>query len=167
SDIPDALATLNDELERQHGVRIRARTGVATGEVMVGDPAAAETLVTGMPTNLAARLEQAAQPDEVLIGEETYRLVRDAVLAEAVEPLRLKGVGDAVPAYRVVKVDPGAAGFARRLDAPMVGRERELALLRDAFDRAVSDGSCQLFTVLGIGGVGKSRLIAAFLDRLP
>jgi class 3 adenylate cyclase/tetratricopeptide (TPR) repeat protein len=167
SEIPEALATLNEELERQHGVRIRARTGVATGEVMVGDPATAETLVTGMPANIAARLEQAAGRDEVLIGEETYRLVRDAVLAEAVEPLALKGVGDAVPAYRVQKVDPGAAGFARRLDAPMVGRERELALLRDAFDRAVSDGSCQLFTVLGIGGVGKSRLLAAFADRLP
>jgi len=167
SEIPEALAALNDELERQHGVRIRARTGVATGEVMVGDPATAETLVTGMPSNVAARLEQAAGPDEVLIAEETFRLVRDAVLAEAVEPLSLKGVGDAVPAYRVLKVDPGAAGFARRLDAPMVGRERELALLRDAFDRAVSDSSCQLFTVLGIGGVGKSRLLAAFLDRLP
>jgi class 3 adenylate cyclase/tetratricopeptide (TPR) repeat protein len=167
AEIPEALADLNDELERRHGVRIRARTGVATGEVMVGDPATAETLVTGMPANVAARLEQAAGPDEVLIGEETYRLVRDAVLAEAVEPLALKGVGDAVPAYRVQKVDPGAAGFARRLDAPMVGRERELALLRDAFDRAVSDGSCQLFTVLGIGGVGKSRLLAAFADRLP
>jgi class 3 adenylate cyclase len=145
SEITDALASLNEELERQHGVRIRARTGVATGEVMVGDPSTAETLVTGMPANVAARLEQAAPPDEVLIVEETYRLVRNAVLAEPVEPLSLKGVGDAIPAYRVLKVDPGAAGFARRLDAPIVGRDRELALLRDAFDRAVSDGSCQLF----------------------
>jgi len=167
AEIPDVLAPINEELERQHGMRIRARTGVATGEVMVGEEATVETLVTGMPTNLAARLEQAAQPDEVLIDDETYRLVRDAVLTEAVEPLALKGVGDAVTAYRVRKVDPAAAGFARRLDAPIVGRERELSLLRDAFDRAVSDGSCQLFTVLGIGGVGKSRVLAAFLDRLP
>ena len=83
------------------------------------------------------------------------------------EPLTLKGVPEPVIAYRVLKVDPGATGFARRLDAPMVGRERELALLRDAFDRAISDDACQLFTVLGIGGVGKSRLLAAFLDGLP
>ena len=80
--------------------------------------------------------------------------------------MELKGKADPVLAYRLQKVDPAAAGFARRLDAPMVGRERELSLLRGAFDRAVSDRSCQLFTVLGIGGVGKSRLMAAFADEL-
>ena len=71
-----------------------------------------------------------------------------------------------MPAYRLVEVTPGAAGFARHLDAPMVGRERELALLRSAFDRTVSDQACQLFTILGVGGVGKSRLMAAFVDEL-
>ena len=165
-EIVDALSVLNDELATAHGVRIQTRTGVNTGEVIVGDPSG-EILVTGIAVNVAARLEQAAQPGDVLIGPETYRLVRDAVLAEPVEPLTLKGVSEPVVAYRVLKVDPGAAGFARRLDAPMVGRERELALLRDAFDRAISDEACQLFTVLGIGGVGKSRLLAAFLDQLP
>jgi class 3 adenylate cyclase len=165
-EIADVLSTLNDELAAAHGVRIQTRTGVNTGEVMVGDPSG-EILVTGIPVNVAARLEQVGQPGDVLIGPETHRLVRDAVLAEPIEPVTLKGVAEPVVAYRVLKVDPGAAGFARRLDAPMVGRERELALLRDAFDRAISDEACQLFTVLGIGGVGKSRLLAAFQDALP
>ena len=166
-EIADGLSALNDELAGVHGVRIQTRTGVHTGEVMVGDPSTGETLVTGVAANVAARLEQVAQPGDVLIGPETYRLVRDAVLAEPLEPLTLKGVPDPVIAYRVLKVDPGATGFARRLDAPMVGRARELALLRDAFDRGISDDACQLFTVLGIGGVGKSRLLSAFLDGLP
>src|SRR6476619_3553937 len=151
SEITDALSVLNEELAGVHDVRIQTRTGVNTGVV----------------ANVAARLEQVAQPGDVLIGPETHRLVRDAVLADPLEPLMLKGVSEPVIAHRVLKVDPGATGFARRLDAPMVGRERELALLRDAFDRAISDDACQLFTVLGIGGVGKSRLLAAFLDGLP
>jgi class 3 adenylate cyclase/tetratricopeptide (TPR) repeat protein len=166
-EIADALSALNDELAGMQGVRIQTRTGVNTGEVMVGDPSTGDTLVTGVAANVAARLEQVAQPGDVLIGPETHRLVRDAVLAEPLEPLTLKGVPEPVIAFRVTKVDPGATGFARRLDAPMVGRGRELALLRDAFDRAISDDACQLFTVLGIGGVGKSRLLSAFLDGLP
>ncbi|HEX2423664.1 MAG TPA: adenylate/guanylate cyclase domain-containing protein [Actinomycetota bacterium] len=166
-EIADALSALNDELAGMQGVRIQTRTGVNTGEVMVGDPSTGDTLVTGVAANVAARLEQVAQPGDVLIGPETHRLVRDAVLAEPLEPLTLKGVPEPVIAFRVRKVDPGATGFARRLDAPMVGRGRELALLRDAFDRAISDDACQLFTVLGIGGVGKSRLLSAFLDGLP
>ena len=92
--------------------------------------------------------------------------MRDAVVAEPVEALDLKGKADPVPAHRLIEVTPGAAGFARHLDAPMVGRERELALLRSAFDRTVSDQACQLFTVLGVGGVGKSRLMAAFVEEL-
>ena len=121
----------------------------------------------GDAVNVAARLEQAARPGEILLGETTYRLVRDAIVAEPVEPLDLKGKtrpGLRVPPDR--GRPPRAAGFARRLDAPMVGRERELALLRSAFDRTVTDQACQLFTVLGVGGVGKSRLIEAFVDAL-
>ena len=71
-----------------------------------------------------------------------------------------------MPAHRLIEVTPGAAGFARHLDAPIVGRERELTLLRDVFDRTLTDQACQLFTVLGVGGVGKSRLLAAFVDGI-
>ena len=83
--------------------------------------------------NVAARLEQAAEPGTVPIGEKTLRLVRDAVVVEPVAPLEVKGKTEPLAAFRLVQVTPGVAGFARRLDSPMVGRERELAKLRQTF----------------------------------
>ena len=85
-----AQAVLNDELERHWGVRLTVRTGVNTGEVVAGDPTAGQRLVTGDAVNVAARLEQAAGAQEVLLGDLTYRLVRDFVDVEEVEPLELK-----------------------------------------------------------------------------
>jgi class 3 adenylate cyclase/tetratricopeptide (TPR) repeat protein len=158
----EALVALNKELERDHGVSLAARIGVNTGEVVAGDPQG-QTLVTGDAVNVAARLEQAADPGSVLLGGDTMRLVRDAVAAEPVEPLVMKGKSDPIPAFRLVEVTAGVAGVARRLDSPMVGRDRPLAQLRQAFDATVDDRSCQLFTVLGAPGVGKSRLVAEFL----
>ena len=143
---------------------LACRIGVNTGDVVAG--AGDQKIVTGDAVNVAARLEQAAAPGEILLGERTFSLVRDAVVAEPIADLSLKGKADPVPAHRLIEVVPGAAGFARHLDAPIVGRERELSLLRDVFDRTVTDQSCQLFTVLGVGGVGKSRLMAAFTDEL-
>ena len=116
--------------------------------------------------NVAARLEQAAEPGTVLIGEETLRLVRDAVVAEPVPPLEVKGKSEPLAAFRLVQVTAGVAGVARRLDSPMVGRERELARLSQTFEAAIADRSCQLFTILGTPGVGKSRLVEEFLGSL-
>jgi class 3 adenylate cyclase/tetratricopeptide (TPR) repeat protein len=161
SEMRAGLETLNPELDRDHGMTLACRIGVNTGDVVAG--AGDQKIVTGDAVNVAARLEQAASPGEILIGERTLSLVRDAVLAEPVADLSLKGKVDPVPAHRLIEVTPGAAGFARHLDAPIVGRERELSLLRDVFDRTVTDQSCQLFTVLGVAGVGKSRLLAAFV----
>jgi predicted ATPase len=90
----------------------------------------------------------------VLIGAETRALTRDAVDVEAVEPLSLKGKTEPVPAFRLMRA---GGELARRFATPMVGRETELRRLRDAFAQAVHDRSCQLFTVLGSAGVGKSR----------
>ena len=109
-----ALAALNDELERDFGVRLTNRTGVNTGEVVTGDAATAQRLVTGDTVNTAARLEQAAGPNEVLIGELTWRLVRDAVKVEPIEPLELKGKAERVAAYRLLEVAAGIEGAARR-----------------------------------------------------
>jgi class 3 adenylate cyclase/tetratricopeptide (TPR) repeat protein len=162
----EALAALNKEVERDLGVTIAARTGVNTGEVVAGDPAAGQTLVTGDAVNTAARLEQAAAPGEVLIGEATFHLVRDAVVAEEVDPVAAKGKAEPVAAQRLLEVHPTAPGHARRLDSPMVGRDRELGLLVQAFDRTLSERWCHLFTVLGSAGVGKSRLVAEFLARV-
>jgi class 3 adenylate cyclase/tetratricopeptide (TPR) repeat protein len=164
AEMREALEVLNKELERDHGVSLAARIGVNTGQVVAGDQP--DTLVTGDAVNVAARLEQAAEPGTVLIGEETLRLVRDAVVVEPTPPLEVKGKSEPLAAFRLVEVTAGVAGFARRLDSPMVGRERELTRLRHAFEAAVADRSCQFFTILGTPGVGKSRLVEEFLGSL-
>ena len=155
AELRDSLASLNDELERDYGLSLQLRTGVNTGEVVTGTE---ERLATGDAVNVAARLEQAAQPGEILIGEQTRRLSRGAIEAEPVEPLSLKGKVDLVDAYRLLLVIDGAPAFERRLDAPLVGRHDELAAMRAAFDRAVSERRCRLVTALGPPGIGKSRL---------
>src|SRR5919204_2059948 len=160
-----ALEALNDELERRYGVRLANRTGVNTGEVVAGDPSAGQRLVVGDAVNVAARLEQAAPTMEVLLGELTYRLVRDAVEVEAVEPLELKGKSERVPAFRLVSVGAGE-GYARRAGSALVGREAELAALRAAFDEAAATGECRLLSPLAGAGVGKSRLVEAFTTSL-
>jgi class 3 adenylate cyclase/tetratricopeptide (TPR) repeat protein len=165
-EIRDTLAGLNDELRQTRGMAVVFRTGVNTGTVVAGDPSAGQTLITGDTVNTAARLEQAAQPGEILLGQATYRLVRDAIVAEPMDPIEAKGKAEPVPAYRLVSVISGAAGHTRRLDAPMVGRNREIHVLTDAFDRAVADRACQLVTVLGAAGVGKSRLVQEFRERV-
>ncbi len=139
---------------------VQARIGVNTGEVVTGTQ---ERLATGDAVNVAARLEQAAQPGEILLGEETVRLVKDAVEAEPAEPLEVKGKAEPVRAWRLAAL---TAEPARRHEAPMVGRARELSRLRDAFAQATENRSCQLFTVLGAAGVGKSRLAYEFLSDL-
>jgi predicted ATPase/class 3 adenylate cyclase len=166
TEIRDTLAGLNEELQQSRGMAIVFRTGVNTGEVVTGDPSAGHTLVTGDTVNTAARLEQAAVPGEILLGETTYRLVRDAVMAEPSEPIEAKGKAKPVASYRLVSVTPGAAGHARHLDTPMVGRDRELALLNGVFDRSVAERAGQLVTVLGAAGIGKSRLIHEFRQQL-
>ena len=153
-----ALGELNDELESGYGTRLELRMGVNTGEVVTGTE---ERLATGDAVNVAARLEQAAKPGEVLLGEETYRLVRDGVEAAATAPVEAKGKADPLSAYRLVSVRAEAPG--RRHEAPMIGRERQRELLEGTFANVVSDRSCHLFTILGSAGVGKSRLAQEFL----
>src|SRR5256885_9165209 len=106
SDLRAALASLNDELDRAYGVSLTLRTGVNTGEVVTGTD---ERLATGDAVNVAARLEQAAQPGEILIGDTTRRLARGAIDVEAVEPLSLKGKSDLVLAYRLPPAVGGRA----------------------------------------------------------
>ena len=105
----------------EHG--LEARIGVNSGEVVVGGESG--TLVTGDPVNVAARLEQAAAPGDVLLGPATRLLVRDAVRLAPLEPLVLKGKSERVEAYRLVEVLADAAPVTRRLETPLVGRERE------------------------------------------
>jgi class 3 adenylate cyclase len=147
-------------LAAEVAVQLRFRTGINTGHVLMGE---GENLAVGDAVNVAARFEQAAQPGEIVLGEETLALVRDAVEVEALQPLALKGKSEPVAAFRLMSVDPGAPGVARHLDAPLVGRDHELRVLRQAWDRVVRESGCHLFTLLGAAGVGKSRLIAELL----
>jgi class 3 adenylate cyclase/tetratricopeptide (TPR) repeat protein len=162
----DALRAARAALELRAAVselELETRIGVATGEVVAGS---GEALVTGDTVNVAARLEQLAAPGDILIGEPTYRLVADAVSADASGPLEMKGKAEPVSAWRLLEVREGAQAVARQLDRPLVGRQHELQLLRDAYDRSVRDRTCHLVTVLGDPGVGKSRLVAEFLTGI-
>ena len=151
---------MNAELEAERGISIRMRIGVNTGEVVAGDPSTGQTLVTGDTVNTAARLEAAAPPGEILIGAVTWRLVRDAVRAEPVEPLTLKGKAEPVPAWRVIAVEGRTVGRVRRLEGALVGREAELRRLRAAWADVVSERVSRRVTLVGPAGIGKSRLAA-------
>jgi class 3 adenylate cyclase/tetratricopeptide (TPR) repeat protein len=158
-----ALSALNVELAQQYGVRIESRTAFSTGEVVAG---IGETLVTGDAVNTAARLEQHAQPGEILIGEQTFHLVRDVALVEPVARFALKGKSQPVSTWRLLGVLPDAPALSRPITTPFVGRERELALLGAALEGARSERSCELVTVLGLPGIGKSRLLREFASRI-
>jgi class 3 adenylate cyclase/tetratricopeptide (TPR) repeat protein len=161
----DALRAVRAAVEMRDAfpeLGVEGRIGLTTGEVVTGTE---ERLATGDAVNVAARLEQAAQPGEILIGETTLRLTRDAIEVDEVEPLQLKGKSLPVVAHRLVSLH-AEESFSRRLDAPMVGREREQRLLASVWERVVSESACQLFTILGPAGVGKSRLAAEFLASL-
>lgn len=165
AEMQEALVGLNARFEEVYGIRIENRTGVNTGEVVAGDVSVGHRLVTGDTVNVAARLEQNAPTMEILLGEPTYRLVKDGVTAEPVEPLELKGKSERMPAYRLLSVGHHEEGVARRLDAPMVGRDDELTVLTDALDRARATESCQVVTVVAPAGTGKSRLLKEFVAR--
>jgi class 3 adenylate cyclase/tetratricopeptide (TPR) repeat protein len=159
----DALRACRAAVEMRDalpGLGVEARIGVNTGEVVTGT---AERLATGDAVNVAARLEQAAEAGTILIGPKTRRLVHFAAELEAVEPLTLRGKSEPVPAFRLVTLrDAPERSHASRF----VGRKRELAALADAWERALGEACCELVTVVGEPGVGKSRLVAEALASL-
>ena len=162
SDMREALGALNAELDRRWDVALRTRIGVNTGEVVVGDPAAGQALVVGDAVILAARLEQSSPVGQILLGPETFALVRDHVEAEATEPLQVKGKRAPVVAYRLVAVEGGPTSLEGRQDPPLVDRTAELVAIQAAFERAVGARACEMLTIVGSAGVGKSRLAREF-----
>jgi class 3 adenylate cyclase len=156
------LVELNESLCAEGSVELEARMGVCTGEVVVG---AGQQVVLGDVMNTAARLEQAAEPGEILVADETWVLVRDAVAGESVD-LVVKGKAASVRAWRLQAVGREVLGHRRRFDRPLVGREREVRVLQEAFGRAVEENRLQLVTIIGEPGIGKSRLVAEFEEWL-
>jgi class 3 adenylate cyclase len=139
---------------------IQARIGLNTGEVVTGT---AERLATGDAVNVAARLEPAAPRSGVLLGASTLALLTEAVEVEPIEPLALKGKAEPVPAYRLLRV---REALERGHETRFVGREHELALLRENWGRAAGERRCGLVTVVADAGVGKSRLAAELVTSI-
>jgi predicted ATPase/DNA-binding SARP family transcriptional activator/class 3 adenylate cyclase len=151
TNLVEMVATLGAE----RALRLDFRIGISTGEVVTGGSAAAQARAIGEPLTKSSRLVDGASPGEILVDATTRRVLRDAVVAEP-----------AGADWRVVDIADVAPERVSPFDSPMVGRERERRRLQDTFDQAVGGRSCQLFTVLGVAGVGKSRLVHEFLQDL-
>ncbi|HEY4871216.1 MAG TPA: adenylate/guanylate cyclase domain-containing protein, partial [Candidatus Dormibacteraeota bacterium] len=162
----ERLRVLNEEIDRRWHVRLRVRTGINTGEVVAGDPSRDQNLVLGDTVNVAARLEQAAAPDEVLLGERTWSLAREAIDAEPIAPLTVKGKSEALPAWRLIDVKSRVATPRGRSNSPFLGRTEELLALRRALERATDERTCVLATIVGPPGIGKSRLVGEFTEAV-
>ncbi|MFB7664181.1 adenylate/guanylate cyclase domain-containing protein [Kitasatospora sp. NPDC056138] len=165
-DMLAALGELNGQLERDHRVRLGARIGVHTGEVVTtADPARRQALVSGEVVNIAARLQAAAGTGEILLSAQTWRAAGPGLTVGETGPLELKGVAGPVEAGRLIGLfDPGPER-ARRFDVPFVGRERYLSELDLAWRRVVEEGDVHVLTLLGEAGIGKSRLVDEWLRR--
>ena len=161
SEMRESLTALNEEFERNWGVRLNGRIGVNTGEVMAGDHLQGHLIVTGRAVTVAKRCEEAAAANEILISDATHRLVRDAVVTRRVSGRPVKG-GETLDGYSLEEVRPHAPGRARRFDTPLVDREHEFSVLLNAFENVVESRACRLLTVIGEAGVGKSRLAQEF-----
>ncbi|MGE5227275.1 MAG: adenylate/guanylate cyclase domain-containing protein [Planctomycetaceae bacterium] len=157
--------SLNAELAREHGVTLRTRIGIHTGEVVAGDGTQRQAMVSGDTGNVAARLEQLADPDEILLSAATFELVRDHVSVEPAGTRPLKGRREAVEAYRLGGLVAGSAQ-PRSAAVPFVGRDRERRLLAESFARVVEDRTCVLYTILGPPGIGKTRVVDEVLAGL-
>jgi len=164
-DAERAVRAATATLERVRELGLEARIGIESGEVVADDTAS--TFATGEPVNLAARLQTKAEPNEILVGPQTARLLRGRVELEALHPLELRGWREPVLAHRVVCVVDYATDTAiGGLSAPLVGREAELELLENTYERAVRSGRASLVTIYGDPGVGKSRLAREFVAGL-
>jgi len=161
AEMQTALEALNPGFREQYGLELSNHTGVNSGEVIAGDATTAQRMVTGDAVNTAARLEQTAASGDVVLGDLTYRLARDQIEVEFMEPLILKGKAEPVPAYRLVSIHD-----ERQVDAgggtPFVGREAEMGRLSGTLGEAIEAHGARLVTVIGDAGVGKSRLIREF-----
>src|SRR5256714_9055331 len=154
-----ALAIMESVAE----LELQARIGVEAGEVVADD--SDSTFATGESVNIAARLQQAAAPGQILIGGGVYRLTVDCLETEDVGPLELKGRSAPIWAWRVVGMLERPA-WRRTSEAPLVGRDAELDLLSNTFERSQRDRRAHLFTIYGDPGVGKSRLAREFVAGL-
>jgi class 3 adenylate cyclase/tetratricopeptide (TPR) repeat protein len=164
-DLVAAVSALGDEVGAPE---LRARAGVLTGEAAVNLAAVGEGMVAGDLVNTAARIQAAAEPGWVLVGEATRRSSEQAIVYEDAGEHALKGKAEPVPLFRAVRVTAARGGALRSegLEAPFVGRERELRLVKELFHASAEQSRAQLVQVSGIAGIGKSRLAWEFFKYL-
>ena len=157
----ERLESVNHELSRRHRVSLRIRIGLNTGEVVApqGGAASGQLIVSGDAVNVAARLEQAADPGTVLVGERTYLAARHAFAFGDASHLTVKGKPEPIAARRLLEPRPEATRGIPGLQAPMVGRERELGTVMGLLDEAIETAEPRLVLVFGPAGIGKSRLV--------
>jgi class 3 adenylate cyclase len=160
------LDELNADFERQHQVTLGVRIGTNTGEVIApGGPAPDQGFVAGDAVNTAQRLEAAADPGEILVGERTFGATQRAFRFGEPRMLELKGKADAVRAYGLIEALPEASPRGMRgLTAPMIGRDRELVTLTGLLDETIESGKPRLVVIYGLAGIGKSRLTNEFVS---
>jgi class 3 adenylate cyclase/tetratricopeptide (TPR) repeat protein len=169
--IQDSVAGYAKDLAQLHGVEVRLRMGLNTGPVVVGrigDDLRMDYTAVGDTTHLAARLQESAAPGAIVTGETTHRLVEGHVLTEPLGTVAVRGRRQPVTAFQVLGRRRRRSHFAVRAErglTPLVGRERELSVLHDAWQRA-RDGHGQTVGVSGEPGVGKSRLVFEFRRAL-
>jgi class 3 adenylate cyclase/tetratricopeptide (TPR) repeat protein len=168
--VRDAFPTFAEEVRAQHGIDVGLRMGVNTGEVVAGREAAArgELMVSGDTVNVAARLQQRAEPGQVLVGERTQAATRRSIRYRELGTAPAKGKDSPVPAWEAsaVVAPPGARGVDG-LSAEMIGREEELTVLRALTTRVARERAPQIVTIYGHAGVGKTRLVSEFVAQLP
>ena len=170
--VRDVFGSFTERVLDRHDAEVGLRIGVNTGEVVSGREAAArgELMVSGDAVNVAARLQQHAQPGEVLVGTRTHAATSRVVSYREREALVAKGKSDPVRAWVADAVAPEQEAPPRGmsgLTAPLVGRDEELAILTAVAGRVEREHTPQLVTLFGAAGVGKSRLLAELVDRLP
>ncbi len=143
---------------------LRARGGVLTGEAAVTLRAEGQGMVAGDLVNTASRVQSAAEPGTVFVGEATKRATEAAVAYEDVGSFELKGKTEPVRLFRARRVTAGVGGAQKSvgLEAPFVGRDRELRLLKELFHASADERRAQLVSTVGVGGIGKSRLMWEF-----
>jgi class 3 adenylate cyclase/predicted ATPase len=161
-----AMSEINEGIAEPVGAAFELRVGINSGEVLAGK-VGDEYTVMGDPVNVASRLQSAARPGSVTVGEGTFRPTRRTVEYEELVPLDLKGKSEPVPAWEATAVL--AAGTTRRVsraETPLIGRGEESSLLESLFERVVREGSPHLVTVIGQAGVGKSRLMRDVMEAV-
>jgi class 3 adenylate cyclase len=164
-DVIVAVTALGDEVGAPD---LRARVGVLTGEAAVNIGAAGQGMVAGDLVNTAARIQAAAEPGTVIVGDSTRRASERAIAYEHVGERELRGKSAPVALYRAVRVTAARGGALRSegLEAPFVGRERDLRLVKELFHASAEQSRAQLVQITGIAGIGKSRLAWEFFKYL-